>query len=179
MAEDAGISRSEAIRRLLGLYHQSEEGDLECPLCLRTVRILIEDMELSSVESDTVSATNESDQTKSTESTPETHIEESNTEAVTASSGLQRRINELESVVESQQQELERLRRKITVQAREIDDLSELGVSPQRIDHLEEQLERNKDVISQMIPRTEALVEVSDLSDKGKCPSCGAELTVE
>ena len=179
MAEDVGISRSEAVRRLLGLYHQSEEGNLECPLCSETVQVHIEDMELAAVESDGVLAVSDGHQAESPQSTPDTPIEESNTETSATSSGLQRRVNRLESVVESQQKGLDRLQRKITVQAREIDDFSELGVSPQRIENLEEQVRRSSDVISRVIPRIEALMEVSNLSYEGKCPSCGDELTVE
>lgn len=42
-ANEIGVSRSELLRRLLNLYHQSENGELECPACAKTVRIQLDD----------------------------------------------------------------------------------------------------------------------------------------
>lgn len=177
LAGDADVSRAEILRRLLDLYHQSEKGKLECPSCAQTVRIRPDNMELAS-DKGRIPATKGISGTRDTEPEHDTSDEGPNTDT-TASPELQAQITEFESVIENQQQELEHLQSKLARQGREITDLFEVGVSPQRVEHLEEQIEWHSDELQGMIPRIEALTEVSDLTDHGICPNCGDELTVE
>lgn len=179
LAEDAGVSRAEVLRRLLELYHQSEEGHLECPSCTQAVRIRADNMELAIDEPSEMPTLEGNDTAGDTIAAHDTAAEVPNAGTAATSPNFRLRVDELESVIESQQQEIEQLRSKLTRQEMTIGDLSESDVSPQHVEHLQQQVEWHSNEIRHMIPRIEALIEVSDLSDQGICPDCGDELTVE
>jgi predicted RNase H-like nuclease (RuvC/YqgF family) len=147
---------------------------LECPSCTQTVRIQPIGGELVRANSDRDSVTDES---KIAELTPDTSSKPENTGGTTAAVSHQNEVDELTSKVEKQQQELELLRERMTVQEENIEEIPHVALA--RIENLEQKVEWATGEINRLIPRVEALTEVSDLDERGICPNCGDELTVE
>lgn len=177
LAEDMGISRSELLRRLLELYHKSEDGDLECPSCAQSVRIQPSDVELATNALRQPPTTDESEGAMTRVIGADTPSNRQIADDDSASSDILPRVSKLEATIEEQQQKLGFLRRKMTAQERVIANLSESGVSPPRIERLEEQLAWTVDELQHISPRIEALTQVSDLAEQGSCPNCGTELS--
>lgn len=175
-AEEIGINRSEVLRRLLDLYHQSEDGELECPSCMKTVRIWVNDVSLVADAYGETSTEQRTDGGAGLRAEHGSSIDRANTRDPAATQDLQSRVMELESVIESQQQELEYLRNELADDREAIDDHSVSRVSQEDLVRLEEQLEWTNDQVRQMIPRIEVLTAVSDLSSCGICPDCGEDL---
>lgn len=177
LAEAEDTSRAEILRRFLELYHQSEEGSLECPSCAQAVRIRADEVDLIADISNKSPATEGPGTTDGTETAPNTPSERLNADVDTSSTDFQSQVAELESVIEKHQQKLDFLRRKMTAQEREIIDLAQSSVSTERVDSLEREVEWSSNEMKGVIPRVEALTAVSDLEDQGMCPRCGTELT--
>ncbi|WP_161570007.1 hypothetical protein [Salinigranum halophilum] len=179
LADGMDISRSELLRRLLELYHQSEEGDLACPACAQSVRIQASDVALATDAPSQPSTMDESEGATTRVIGDDTPSNRQIADDDTASSDTRPRVSELETAIEEQQQKLGFLRRKMAAQERVLADLSESGVSSPRIERLEEQLAWTVDELQHMSPRIEALTQVSDLAEQGSCPDCGTELSEE
>lgn len=179
LAEEKGSSRAQVLRQLLELYHQSVDGDLECPSCTQTIRVQPADGGLATEDPADTQQTEGNGEAVDTEVGPETMADSTNTEDTVSPSIRQEELAEIQSTIESQQQELELLRQKMTAHEREIAEIWEQRVSPERIDYLEGQAMRTSDEIERIVPRIEALTEVSDLTTDGRCPDCGDDLTFE
>jgi hypothetical protein len=179
VAEEKGSSRAQVLRQLLELYHQSVDGDLECPSCTQTIRVEPADGGLAAEDPADTAHTEGKDGAVGTEIGPETMADSPNTEDTVSPNIRQEELTEIQSTIESQQQELELLRQKMTAHEREIAEIWEQRVSPERIDYLEGQAMRTSDEIERIVPRIEALTEVSELTTDGKCPDCGDSLTFE
>ncbi|WP_237718856.1 hypothetical protein [Halogranum rubrum] len=121
----------------------------------------------------------QSEKSDNTEAGHNTSTNTPNLDSDTTSSDVQSHVLELEAVVKEQQQKVEALQRKMTSQEDEIAKISELGVSSLRIERLEEQVEWTANEIHHMMPRIEALTQVSDLYEQGNCPKCGSKLDEE
>ncbi|WP_318567233.1 hypothetical protein [Salinigranum marinum] len=177
LAEAEDTSRAEVLRRFLELYHQSEDGNLECPSCMQAVRIRADEVDLAADTPDKSPATDKTGTTDEIETGPNTFPERRNANVDTSSTDFQSQVAELESVIEKHQQKLDFLRRKMTAQEREIADLAQSSASTERIDSLEREIEWISNEMRGVIPRVEALTAVSDLENEGMCPRCGTELT--
>lgn len=179
LAEERGSSRAEVLRQLLELYHQSVDGDLECPSCTQTIRVQPTNGGLATEEPADSPNTEANDGAVDTEVGTETIADSTNREDTVSPSKRQEELAEIWSTIESQQQELRVNREKITAQEREIGELGKQSVSPERIEYLEDQIKRTTSEIERIDPRIEALTEVSDLAEHGTCIYCGDELFVE
>jgi predicted RNA-binding Zn-ribbon protein involved in translation (DUF1610 family) len=179
LAEDMGISRSELLRRLLELYHKSEDGDLECPSCAQSVRIQPSDVELATNVLRQPPTTNRSEGTVTRAVESDTPTDGEIPGGDTESPDVHSRVSELERTIEEQQQKLGFLQRKMAAQESELSALSETGVPPTRVDRLEEGVAWTVGELQHVVPRVEALTQVSDLDTPGSCPDCGNELVEE
>ncbi|MFC6938932.1 hypothetical protein ACFQE8_03030 [Salinirubellus sp. GCM10025818] len=177
-ADEIGVSRSELLRRLLNLYHQSENGELECPACSKTARIQLDDETSGFHISSDPSARERADGGTDVVSAHDT-ADGANTDDSASAGELESRVTELESLLERQQDELEYLREELHTEREVIDDHEVSKVSYEDLSALEEQLEQVSTHARQVAPRIEALTSVSDLSRSGSCPRCGGELTVD
>ncbi|MFC6940388.1 ribbon-helix-helix protein, CopG family [Salinirubellus sp. GCM10025818] len=178
-AEEVGVSRSEILRRLVALLHQSENEALEYPTCTETIRIRLEEGDLVAHEPNDTPTTEITDGGATVQTGHDTPVDETDTVDIASTQNLRSRAAELESVIESQQQEIEYLRDELAAEREVIDDHAVSKVSYDDLAHLKERVEWTSNPVREMVPRVESLTAVSELSSSGTCPACSEELTVE
>lgn len=98
-ADSIGVSRSELLRRLLTLYHQSENGELECPACAKTARIQLDD-ETSGLRISSEPSTRERADGGTTGASAHDMADGANTDDSASTGDLESRVTELESLLE-------------------------------------------------------------------------------
>lgn len=179
VAEQEETSRAEILRQLLELYRQSVDGALDCPSCTNTVIVRPVEGELVVDAPDGTPPSGGNSAVADPASSSDAADETEDYEDPVVADAHEAEVAELKSLVENQRDELDLHREKITAQERVIAEMSEQHVSPERIEHLEEQIKWATSELQRIGPRIEALTEVSDLGEHGTCSYCGDELTVE